>query len=131
MINRFINECYNRLENFLIALDTNPISNLLLSGFRIAALSTGMSDMAFAPLAPRALIFKCIARLLMIAEKYIVTVEEGLAFSRTCLPHYLSFRGESFFLNLIVSNSNDTTKTVLYKTKHNPPFPFLSYLYFS
>lgn len=109
---RFINECYNRLENCLIALDTSPIGNLLLNAFKISTLSTGMGDIASVPVAPRSELFKSIARILMIAEKYIVTVEEGLSFARTCLPHYLSYRGESYYLTVIVNNSNDTNKTV-------------------
>lgn len=70
-----------------------------------------MTDVASVPVAPRAELHKCIARILMIAEKYIITVEESLAFSRTCLPHYLSFRGESYYLNVLVNHANDN-KTV-------------------
>lgn len=98
---RFINECYTRLENCLITLDTNPMGNLLLNAFKIAVLATGMSDVAAVNIAPRSEIFKCIERLLMIAEKYILAVEESISYNRATPPHYLSYKGESFYLSVI------------------------------
>lgn len=47
---------------------------------------------------------KCIERLLMIAEKYIVTVEENCLLTRTNQPHFVTFKGEIFPLLILLDN---------------------------
>ena len=66
---KFINECYARLENCLVTLDSSPIGQLLMNAFKIAYTSVSMMDMANVPIAPRDETLKCIERLLMIAER--------------------------------------------------------------
>jgi hypothetical protein len=53
---------------------------------------------------PRSEKLKCIERLLMIAEKYIITVEENSLSTRTNLPHFITFKGEIFPLLAILDN---------------------------
>lgn len=67
---RFIAECYTRLENFLTTLDGSPVAQLLLDAFKIAYSSVALTEVHSVPIAPRAKILKCIERLLMIAERY-------------------------------------------------------------
>jgi len=68
---KFINECYARLENCLVALEGGPVSLLLLNAFQITCSSIGMTEAACTPTASRAEILNCIERLLMIAERWV------------------------------------------------------------
>ena len=97
---RFINECYSRLENCLMRLDSSPIGQLLINAFKIACISTSLTDMSAVQTAPRSEVLKCIERLLMIAERYIVAVEESNSIIRTNLPHFITFKSESFVLTV-------------------------------
>ena len=95
---RFINECYSRLENCLVTLDNSPIGQVLLNAFQITCLSTHLTDFANVSIASKSEILKCIERILMIAEKYINCVEENQSITRTTLPHFVTFKSESFAL---------------------------------
>lgn len=66
---KFINECYARLENCLVALEGGPISQVLLGAFQITCTSVGMTDLASMPASSKYEVLKCIERLLMIAER--------------------------------------------------------------
>ncbi len=101
---RFINECYSRLENCLISLETSPIGQMLLDAFRITYLSVSLTEMNAVPIATKTQIFKCIERILMIAERYIIAVEENASIQRANLPHFMTFKSESF--SLIINSDN-------------------------
>jgi len=98
---RFIKECYSRLENCLITLESSPVGQLLLNAFKISCLSISLTEYAQMSAAPRTQTMKCIERLLMIAERYIVKVEENQTIQRTYLPHFLTFKSESFSLSIL------------------------------
>jgi hypothetical protein len=134
---RFIKDCYSRLNNMLIALDNSScVNKLLFNSFRIAYYSTtqltnninennSINSPVSIPVAPKSQILKCIERLLMIAERYIIAVEETSPLSgrggnnsssnshRVNLPHFLTFKSETFLLQCQVTsmNNNETIST--------------------
>ena len=109
---RFINECYSRLEKCLITLDkTNPISQLLLNSFSIAANSIHIQEidqlMRTTHINSRPMKYKFIERILLVAEKYVLSVEEYIYSSnRFHQPHYLTFKAESFPLTVMIQEKN-------------------------
>jgi len=113
---RFINECYSRLEKCLISLDSSPIGQLLLNAFKISYVTTFQTDVNQVPIASRSHTLKCIERLLMIAERYIVKVEESSSqqqqISRLNLPHFLTFKSESFTLTCICETSQSHRQSI-------------------
>jgi hypothetical protein len=59
------------------------------------------NEMQSVPIAPRTEILKCIERLLMIAERYIIAVEENNSVMvRAHVPHFMSYKSESFVLTV-------------------------------
>ena len=59
------------------------------------------NEMQSVPIAPRTEILKCIERLLMIAERYIIAVEENNSVMvRSNVPHFMSYKSESFVLTV-------------------------------
>jgi hypothetical protein len=63
------------------------------------------NEMQSVPIAPRTEILKCIERLLMIAERYIIAVEENNSVMvRANVPHFMSYKSESFVLTVTCDN---------------------------
>ena len=59
------------------------------------------NEMQSVPIAPRSEILKCIERILMIAERYIIAVEETNTLAvRAHVPHFMSYKSESFILTI-------------------------------
>ena len=59
------------------------------------------NEMQSVPIAPRSEILKSIERILMIAERYIIAVEETNTLAmRGHVPHFMSFKSESFILTI-------------------------------
>ncbi len=54
------------------------------------------SEVTKASDASKAQMVKCVERTLMIAERYIVAVEENQTMTRALLPHFLTFKSENF-----------------------------------
>ncbi len=124
---KFINECYTRLENCIAALDGNTVGQVLLNAFRITCATTSLHDACSAPVTSKEVKLKCIERLLMIAERYIITVEENCAIQRTYLPHFLTFKSETYSLNINADNrspidlfvcSNETLGELRYRVSN-------------
>jgi hypothetical protein len=108
----FINECYSRLENCFITLDqTSAVSQLMLNTVQLAAAPVKMTEIndviRSTQIETRQLKYKYIERVLMVAEMYILAVEENIhSTSRINKPHFLTFKAETFPLNVVLEEKN-------------------------
>ncbi|CAL1268833.1 unnamed protein product [Larinioides sclopetarius] len=119
--NRFINECYKRLESQSVALSSNAMVTAVSNATKtLTAIS--VFEVAASPTHKRSEKFQSICRLLQIAERYISSIEENHFSPRTILPHGTSFIGHPLLIkicvdsskeeHLVVSHSNETLGSV-------------------
>ncbi|KAF8763443.1 Ubiquitin carboxyl-terminal hydrolase 24 like protein [Argiope bruennichi] len=119
--NRFINECYKRLESQSVALSSNAMVTAVSNATKTLT-AVSVLEVAASPAAKRAEKFQSICRLLQIAERYISSIEENHFSPRTILPHGTSFIGHPLLIkicvdsskeeHLVVSHSNETLGSV-------------------
>lgn len=102
---RFIDQCFTRLEKCIQALEdgskrhTTSSSGILAESIKAISMSGSHDETDTAE--PRAIKLKKVERILITIERYIKTVEENvLANCRVQLPHYLTFKAETFPLQV-------------------------------
>ncbi|GFQ83735.1 ubiquitin carboxyl-terminal hydrolase 24 [Trichonephila clavata] len=119
--NRFINECYKKLETVSVSLSSNAMVTAVSNATKtLTAIS--VFEVAATPTHNRSERFQSICRLLQIAERYISSIEESHVSPRTILPHGTSFIGHPLLLKIcmdaskeehfIVTHSNETLGSV-------------------
>ncbi|XP_020894443.2 ubiquitin carboxyl-terminal hydrolase 24, partial [Exaiptasia diaphana] len=96
---KFILECYKRLEHIMSVLGHHSVSHAATSA-TVAATVPITHEAILSPSAIRTNNLLSIERLLMIAEHYIITVEDLHAGPRTLLPHGASFHGHPITVNI-------------------------------
>ncbi|XP_014661859.1 PREDICTED: ubiquitin carboxyl-terminal hydrolase 24-like [Priapulus caudatus] len=129
---RFINDCYKRLEACIITLGNSALADAISQATKVLTAST-VAEVASVPTPSRVGRLQNIERLLLIAERYVTTVEDHHV-PRTILPHALSFHGHPVALHVacdapkhefsINAHSNETLASVKERVaqylKHNP-----------
>ncbi|CAM1321691.1 USP24 (predicted) [Pycnogonum litorale] len=102
--NKFINDCYKKLENLTLRLGAPTMVTAVSSATKTLTAIT-VSEAATIPIESRATTLRNLKRILLIAIRYIHTIEELYEGPRTILPHGVSFHGHPIILN--VSSDND------------------------
>ncbi|XP_013409431.2 ubiquitin carboxyl-terminal hydrolase 24-like [Lingula anatina] len=100
---KFIEECYGRLEGAMITIGGSAIFQAFSTATKTLTAAV-VPEVASVPSPSRSAKLLNIERLLSIAERYILTVEELHMGPRTILPHGASFQGHP--LNLYVSSES-------------------------
>ncbi|GIY96412.1 ubiquitin carboxyl-terminal hydrolase 24 [Caerostris extrusa] len=103
--NRFINECYKKLENVSSSLSSNAMVTAVSNATKTLT-AVSVFEVAVSPTHNKSEKFQSICRLLQIAERYISSIEENHASPRTILPHGTSFYWTS------ITHSNETLGSV-------------------
>ncbi|ELT87807.1 hypothetical protein CAPTEDRAFT_215538 [Capitella teleta] len=97
---KFIDECYSRLELAMIPLGGSAVAQALSLASTILS-SISVPEAASAPSPSRSANLLNIERLLLIAERYIMSVEEFHTAPRTISPHGASFQGRPLTLHVV------------------------------
>ncbi|KAG1652915.1 Ubiquitin carboxyl-terminal hydrolase 24 [Nymphon striatum] len=103
---KFISECYKKLENFTIKLAAPTMSSVVSSATKtLTAIS--VTEAAQIPVESRSTSLRNLKRILLIAQKYIVSIEELHVGQRTMLPHGASFHGYPISLQILVDSNKE------------------------
>ncbi|CAH1774066.1 unnamed protein product [Owenia fusiformis] len=94
---KFTKECYSRLEAAMITMGGTAIAQTIAFATRIITAPT-VPEVASVPSPSKSAKLLNIERLLLIAERYIMTVEDTHTTQRTILPHGTSFQGQPITL---------------------------------
>ncbi|XP_015922706.1 ubiquitin carboxyl-terminal hydrolase 24 [Parasteatoda tepidariorum] len=131
--NRFINECYKKLECVSMSLSGNAMIAAVSNATKtLTAIS--VLEAATSPAPKKSERFQNICRLLQTAERYISSIEENHPTPRTILSHGTSFVGHPLLLkiciestkeeHLVITHSNETLGSVKQRIAqylhHNP-----------
>ncbi|XP_075472164.1 ubiquitin carboxyl-terminal hydrolase 24 isoform X2 [Ascaphus truei] len=105
---KFIADCYTRLEAASSALGGPTLTHAVTRATKMLT-ATAMPSVATSVQSPyRSTKLVIIERLLLLAERYVITVEDLYSVPRTILPHGASFHGHLLTLNLTYESTKDT-----------------------
>ncbi|KAM9326707.1 ubiquitin carboxyl-terminal hydrolase 24 [Gastrophryne carolinensis] len=105
---KFIADCYTRLEAASSALGGPTLTHAVTRATKMLT-ATAMPSVATSVQSPyRSTKLVIIERLLLLAERYVITIEDLYSVPRTILPHGASFHGHLITLNLNYESTKDT-----------------------
>ncbi|XP_064415907.1 ubiquitin carboxyl-terminal hydrolase 24 isoform X2 [Latimeria chalumnae] len=110
---KFIGECYKRLEAASSALGGPTLTHAVTRATKMLT-ATAMPTVATSVQSPssylicRSTKLVIIERLLLLAERYVITIEDLYSIPRTILPHGASFHGHPLTLNATYESTKDT-----------------------
>uniref|UniRef100_H0VTW0 ubiquitinyl hydrolase 1 n=1 Tax=Cavia porcellus TaxID=10141 RepID=H0VTW0_CAVPO len=105
---KFIADCYTRLEAASSALGGPTLTHAVTRATKMLT-ATAMPTVATSVQSPyRSTKLVIIERLLLLAERYVITIEDFYSVPRTILPHGASFHGHLLTLNVTYESTKDT-----------------------
>nr|XP_033771654.1 ubiquitin carboxyl-terminal hydrolase 24 isoform X3 [Geotrypetes seraphini] len=105
---KFIADCYTRLEAASSALGGPTLTHAVTRATKMLT-ATAMPTVATSVQSPyRSTKLVVIERLLLLAERYVITIEDLYSVPRTILPHGASFHGHLLTLNVTYESTKDT-----------------------
>ncbi|XP_028817088.1 ubiquitin carboxyl-terminal hydrolase 24 isoform X1 [Denticeps clupeoides] len=106
---KFIADCYKRLEAASSALGGPTLTHAVTRATKMLT-ATAMPTVATSVQSPsRSTKLVIIERLLLLAERYVITIEQDLySVPRTILPHGASFHGHPVTLHITYESTKDT-----------------------
>ncbi|ERE83042.1 ubiquitin carboxyl-terminal hydrolase 24 [Cricetulus griseus] len=105
---KFIADCYTRLEVASSALGGPTLTHAVTRATKMLT-ATAMPTVATSVQSPyRSTKLVIIERLLLLAERYVITIEDFYSVPRTILPHGASFHGHLLTLNVTYESTKDT-----------------------
>ncbi|XP_044158174.1 ubiquitin carboxyl-terminal hydrolase 24 isoform X1 [Bufo gargarizans] len=105
---KFIADCYTRLEAASSALGGPTLTHAVTRATKMLT-ATAMPSVATSVQSPyRSTKLVIIERLLLLAERYVITIEDLYSVPRTILPHGASFHGHLLTLNLTYESTKNT-----------------------
>uniref|UniRef100_A0A8C6PJE4 ubiquitinyl hydrolase 1 n=1 Tax=Nothobranchius furzeri TaxID=105023 RepID=A0A8C6PJE4_NOTFU len=105
---KFIADCYKRLEAASSALGGPTLTHAVTKATKMLT-ATAMPTVATSVQSPsRSTKLVIIERLLLLAERYVITIEDLYSFPRTILPHGASFNGHPVALHVTYESTKDT-----------------------
>ncbi|KAJ3599696.1 hypothetical protein NHX12_033652, partial [Muraenolepis orangiensis] len=109
---KFIADCYKRLEAASSALGGPTLTHAVTRATKMLT-ATAMPTVATSVQSPsRSTKLVIIERLLLLAERYVLTIEDQYSVPRTILPHGASYNGHPVALH---AHSNETIGSVRWK----------------
>ncbi|KAA0708793.1 Ubiquitin carboxyl-terminal hydrolase 24 [Triplophysa tibetana] len=105
---KFIADCYKRLEAASSALGGPTLTHAVTRATKMLT-ATAMPTVATSVQSPsRSSKLVIIERLLLLAERYVITIEDLYSVPRTILPHGASFHGHPVTLHVTYESTKDT-----------------------
>ncbi|XP_028817089.1 ubiquitin carboxyl-terminal hydrolase 24 isoform X2 [Denticeps clupeoides] len=105
---KFIADCYKRLEAASSALGGPTLTHAVTRATKMLT-ATAMPTVATSVQSPsRSTKLVIIERLLLLAERYVITIEDLYSVPRTILPHGASFHGHPVTLHITYESTKDT-----------------------
>uniref|UniRef100_A0A4W4HLH8 Ubiquitin carboxyl-terminal hydrolase 24 n=1 Tax=Electrophorus electricus TaxID=8005 RepID=A0A4W4HLH8_ELEEL len=105
---KFIADCYKRLEAASSALGGPTLTHAVTRATKMLT-ATAMPTVATSVQSPsRSTKLVIIERLLLLAERYVITIEDLHSVPRTILPHGASFNGHPVTLHVTYESTKDT-----------------------
>ncbi|XP_068174640.1 ubiquitin carboxyl-terminal hydrolase 24 isoform X2 [Antennarius striatus] len=105
---KFIADCYKRLEAASSALGGPTLTHAVTKATKMLT-ATAMPTVATSVQSPsRSTKLVIIERLLLLAERYVITIEDMYSVPRTILPHGASYNGHPVTLNITYESTKDT-----------------------
>uniref|UniRef100_A0AAX7UBD7 ubiquitinyl hydrolase 1 n=1 Tax=Astatotilapia calliptera TaxID=8154 RepID=A0AAX7UBD7_ASTCA len=105
---KFIADCYKRLEAASSALGGPTLTHAVTKATKMLT-ATAMPTVATSVQSPsRSTKLVIIERLLLLAERYVITIEDMYSVPRTILPHGASFNGHPVTLHITYESTKDT-----------------------
>ncbi|CAL9695704.1 unnamed protein product [Knipowitschia caucasica] len=105
---KFIADCYKRLEAASSALGGPTLTHAVTRATKMLT-ATAMPTVATSVQSPsRSTKLVIIERLLLLAERYVLTIEDMYSVPRTILPHGASFNGHPVTLHVTYESTKDT-----------------------
>ncbi|KAH0618572.1 hypothetical protein JD844_017919, partial [Phrynosoma platyrhinos] len=105
---KFIADCYTRLEAASSALGGPTLTHAVTRATKMLT-ATAMPTVATSVQSPyRSTKLIIIERLLLLAERYVITIEDLYSVPRTILPHGASFHGHLLTLNVTYESTKDS-----------------------
>nr|XP_023674608.1 ubiquitin carboxyl-terminal hydrolase 24 isoform X1 [Paramormyrops kingsleyae] len=105
---KFIADCYKRLEAASSALGGPTLTHAVTRATKMLT-ATAMPTVATSVQSPsRSSKLVIIERLLLLAERYVITIEDLYSVPRTILPHGASFNGHPVILHITYESTKDT-----------------------
>ncbi|XP_029904790.1 ubiquitin carboxyl-terminal hydrolase 24 isoform X2 [Myripristis murdjan] len=105
---KFIADCYKRLEAASSALGGPTLTHAVTRATKMLT-ATAMPTVATSVQSPsRSTKLVIIERLLLLAERYVITIEDLYSVPRTILPHGASFNGHPVSLHITYESTKDT-----------------------
>ncbi|XP_071010438.1 ubiquitin carboxyl-terminal hydrolase 24-like isoform X1 [Oncorhynchus clarkii lewisi] len=105
---KFIADCYKRLEAASSALGGPTLTHAVTRATKMLTATT-MPTVATSVQSPsRSTKLVIIERLLLLAERYVITIEDLYSVPRTILPHGASFNGHPVSLHVTYESTKDT-----------------------
>uniref|UniRef100_T1IKX5 ubiquitinyl hydrolase 1 n=1 Tax=Strigamia maritima TaxID=126957 RepID=T1IKX5_STRMM len=109
---KFISDCSKRLETSMMTLSGSAMSTAVSSATKtLTAMS--VAEVASLPLPSRSVQLQNIRRLLMIAERYVSTIEENHSAPRTILPHGAAFQGHPISMHVVICEGTKQEFTII------------------
>ncbi|XP_023809754.1 ubiquitin carboxyl-terminal hydrolase 24 isoform X4 [Oryzias latipes] len=105
---KFIADCYKRLEAASSALGGPTLTHAVTKATKMLT-ATAMPTVATSVQSPsRSTKLVIIERLLLLAERYVITIEDMYSVPRTILPHGASFNGHPVALHIVYESTKNT-----------------------
>ncbi|XP_041125649.1 ubiquitin carboxyl-terminal hydrolase 24 isoform X3 [Polyodon spathula] len=105
---KFIADCYKRLDAASSALGGPTLTHAVTRATKMLT-ATAMPTVATSVQSPsRSTKIIIIERLLLLAERYVLTIEDLYSVPRTILPHGASFHGHPVTLHIAYESTKDT-----------------------
>uniref|UniRef100_A0A3Q1FH70 Ubiquitin carboxyl-terminal hydrolase 24 n=1 Tax=Acanthochromis polyacanthus TaxID=80966 RepID=A0A3Q1FH70_9TELE len=105
---KFIADCYKRLEAASSALGGPTLTHAVTRATKMLT-ATAMPTVATSVQSPsRSTKLVIIERLLLLAERYVITIEDMYSVPRTILPHGASYNGHPVTLHITFESTKDT-----------------------
>ncbi|GCB74652.1 hypothetical protein scyTo_0003743, partial [Scyliorhinus torazame] len=105
---KFIADCYKRLEVASSALGGPTLTHAVTRATKMLT-ATAMPTVATSVQSPsRSSKLVIIERLLLLAERYVITIEDLYSVPRTILPHGASFHGHPVTISVICDSTKET-----------------------
>lgn len=105
---KFIADCYKRLEAASSALGGPTLTHAVTKATKMLT-ATAMPTVATSVQSPsRSTKLVIIERLLLLAERYVITIEDLYSVPRTILPHGASYNGHPVTLHITYESTKDT-----------------------
>ncbi|XP_074523460.1 ubiquitin carboxyl-terminal hydrolase 24 isoform X2 [Halichoeres trimaculatus] len=105
---KFIADCYKRLEAASSSLGGPTLTHAVTRATKMLT-ATAMPTVATSVQSPsRSTKLVIIERLLLLAERYVITIEDMYSVPRTILPHGASYNGHPVTLHITYESTKDT-----------------------